>query len=97
MDWQQPNPTAEVVEGTPETLTTQPIHSELGITSLRVGGLAQKTGQGTDGLMTGSLLNTFVPVVSRVFRHDKPKNSPRSERRKEKRKNPPKQARKLQT
>ena len=89
MDWQQPNPTAEVVEGTPETLTIQPIHSELGITRLSVEGLAQKTGQGTDGLMTGSLLNTFVPVVSRVFRHDKSKNSARSEMRKEKRKKSP--------
>ena len=84
-----------MVEGTQETLAIQPIHSELGITSLRVGSLAQKAVQGADGLLTGSLLNTFVLVVSRVLGNDKPRKSPWSEMRKER--IPPRQASKLQT
>lgn len=71
---------------TQETLTIQPVLSELGITSLRVGGLAQRMGQRTDGLMTGALLNTFVLVVSRGLRHDKTRNSSWSEMKQEKRK-----------
>lgn len=85
VDWQQPNHTAEVVEGH-QTLTILPVLSELGITSLRVEGLAQKMGQRTDGLMTGALLNAFVLVVSRVLRHDKTSKSPRSKMKREKRK-----------
>ena len=58
--------------------------------------MAQRMGQGTEGLMTGALLGTFVLVVSRGLRHDKTRNSPWGEM-KQKKKNPPKQARKLQT
>ena len=96
VDWQQPNHTAEVVEGH-QTLTILPVLSELGITSLRVEGLAQKMGQRTDGLMTGALLNAFVLVVSRVLRHDKLAKVHGAKRSERKEKNPPKQARKLQT
>lgn len=97
VDWQQPNPTAEVAERTSETLIVLPIHSEWGIQGGETS-LAQKAVKGTDGLMTGSLLHIFVLVVPGVFRNGKPRNRPWREMRKRgSKKVLPKQASKQQT
>lgn len=74
VDWQQPNSTAEVVEGISGTLTISHFALPWEL-QVRERCLAQKAARELMGWWQ-SPLSTFVLVVSRVLRKDKPRERP---------------------